>query len=165
LRIGSVLDPVEVTVGKTHKGKDDLAFTEARRKRRNEKTITRPIPEGPCCAKCPHWMAGDDEGGTCRVSFVAWAKYADGRMLIDYDQYRDEPMGAVMVETKPWMTCSQFNRDLTVRLIRPRPEPSDESTWGPLKRLARMKDERGNRDTGDPERNDARAREPHVPAA
>lgn len=142
LKIGQVLDPVDITVGITHKGKDDLAFIEARTRRRNQKPITRPLPPGACCAKCRHWMNGDEDGGECRVAFMVSSHRPEEREVIDYDQYRDEFPAADGLVTRPWFSCSQFNRDLDQSVTRAKPGPEDQTSWGPLKRLLKERDQR-----------------------
>jgi hypothetical protein len=107
------LDPVEITARKTHKSKDDRQYAlEQGRKRSN--APVQPIPSGPCCLRCPHWLEEPAEGhGRCRVTFISLGSRAQDRTVLSYDEAKEQRLfGADMLITKPWFTCRQFGRSL-----------------------------------------------------
>ena len=129
---------VTETVRRTHKGKDDIAFEEARKKRRNAKPVLMPIPDGPCCSRCDHWIEYAEKMA-CRVTGIVAAQYPEHRRIVDFDEMKAEGMmGIPPMRTEPWFVCRQFNRPLDrplARVVQPETEPAPE--WGPLKTLIR----------------------------
>lgn len=138
LRIGTVLDPVEQSVRRTHKGKDDRLW-EAEQKRKKQPPMLMPLPDGPCCSRCRHWIEYAEEMA-CQVTAMVAAYYPENRRFVDLDEMKAEGlMGLPPMRTKPWFVCRQFNRPLDRPLLRiVQPESESEPEWGPLKTLIRQ---------------------------
>jgi hypothetical protein len=136
-----VLDPVELTVRKTHRGADDRAY-EAEKQRKHARRERPPEVSGRCCATCPHWVSRDrDDGrGQCRVTFLSWSSRAADRIVLGFDEVRAGNLPVTgMLTTEPGFACRQWGRALDERLP-PRPRPAGEiEEPGPLKALLRSR--------------------------
>ena len=110
-------DLVNDSVRKTYLSEDDKAFQKQQQRKRQPKV--RPetvIPDGPCCGRCNHWKSPSDDGdyGTCRITFLTQAVYAENRRLVSYDEYRAAGMtgGDNMRVAISFAACSQYNKEI-----------------------------------------------------
>lgn len=101
-------------------GADDLAFAEARRRKRKKLSGLPPAPEiGPCCDRCRSWETppADDAYGACGRLVVTTERVPPSRhdpkgiekgTILATEEARERVIDSKPLRTAAGFTCSRF---------------------------------------------------------
>lgn len=113
-------EDVDETVRRTHRGRDDRAFVEARRRKRKRMPGLPAVPDdGSCCERCRSWEApaDDDAYGVCGWLGVLKermppttleSKGIDKGTILTSEEARQRLLVTEPLRTAPGFACSRF---------------------------------------------------------